>query len=151
MFRGELLRQLGGFDERFFYQFEEVDLCRRVWEAGYPVLFAPVASITHLGGQSVARFPTRFAIEVSRNRYRYFHKHFGERGARRCRQIVLAHFRIRLIGYSLLNLIRPSDALNRRLEMYRVVIRWNKLVDPIEFVERGHEPRMEQVTSLQAT
>ena len=36
MFRAELLRKLGGFDERFFYQFEEVDLCRRVWEAGYP-------------------------------------------------------------------------------------------------------------------
>lgn len=144
MFRSELLKQLGGFDERFFYQFEEVDLCRRTWEAGYPVLFTPAASITHLGGQSVGRFPTRFAIEISRNRYRYFYKHFGKRGARRCRHIVLAHFRIRQFGYGLIKLIQPSEPLKRRLEMYRAVIEWNRLVDPIEFVEHGKEPRIEQ-------
>ena len=32
MFRGTLLKQLNGFDERFFYHFEEIDLCRRVME-----------------------------------------------------------------------------------------------------------------------
>jgi len=61
LLRGPLLRELAGFDERFFYQFEEVDLCRRVWAAGYRIRFTPMASITHLGGQSVARFPLRFA------------------------------------------------------------------------------------------
>src|ERR1700719_5336591 len=39
MFRGGLLRSLGGFDEQFFYHFEEVDLCRRVWSSGHPILF----------------------------------------------------------------------------------------------------------------
>lgn len=151
MFRGELLKRLGGFDECFFYQFEEVDLCRRVWEAGYPVLFTPVASITHLGGQSVGRFPIRFAIEVSRNRYRYFYKHFGKKGARRCRRVVLVHFRVRQIAYGLLNLLRPEEALKNRLQMYRAVIEWNKLVDPVAFVEIGREPSPERMTSLQTT
>src|SRR5208283_5748939 len=81
MLRGDLLRKLGGFDERFFYQFEEVDLCRRVWGAGFRIRFTPKVSITHLGGQSVGRFPVRFAIEVCRNGYRYFYKHYGARGA----------------------------------------------------------------------
>lgn len=151
MFRGELLRRLGGFDERFFYQFEEVDLCRRVWEAGCPVVFTPEASITHLGGQSVSRFPIRFAIEVSRNRYRYFYKHFGKKGARRCRRIVLVHFRVRLLGYSLLNFMRPKDTLKNRLQMYRAVIEWNKLVDPVAFVEMGREPSPERIASPQTT
>ena len=145
MFRGDVLRELNGFDERFFYQFEEVDLCHRVWDAGYRIRFTPKASITHLGGQSVGRFPVKFAIEVSRNRYRYYYKHFGEKGARRSRRIVLTHFRVRQLGYGLLNLIRPSDALKRRLEMYRAVIEWNKLVDPVEFVETGSEPQLDQV------
>ena len=61
--RGHLLETLGGFDERFFYHFEEVDLCKRIWSAGHVISTRPVAVITHLGGQSVARFPTRFAIE----------------------------------------------------------------------------------------
>lgn len=150
MFRAEVLKKLNGFDEQFFYQFEEVDLCRRVWDAGYPIRFTPTASITHLGGQSVGRFPIRFVIEVSRNRYRYYYKHFGKQGARRCRQIMLMHFRVRLLGYGLLNLFRPSETLKNRLAMYRAAIKWNQLVDPIEFVETGTEPQIESV-SLQTT
>jgi GT2 family glycosyltransferase len=151
MFRAEVLKRLNGFDEQFFYQYEEVDLCRRVWDAGYPIRFTPTASITHLGGQSVGRFPIRFVIEVSRNRYRYYYKHFGKQGARRCRLIMLMHFRVRLLGYGLLNLFRPSETLKNRLAMYRAAIKWNKLVDPVEFVETGAEPQIEAAPSLQAT
>ena len=150
MFRGDLLKKLGGFDEQFFYQFEEVDLCKRVWDAGYPIRFTPEASITHLGGQSVGRFPARFAVEICRNGYRYFYKHFGKKGATQWRRVLLLHCRVRLIGYGLLNVVRPNEALGRRLEMYRVTIQWNKLVDPVKFVESGQEPQIEQAVSLQA-
>jgi GT2 family glycosyltransferase len=148
--RGELLKKLGGLDERFFYQFEEVDLCKRVWDAGYRIRFTPEVTITHLGGQSVARFPVRFAVEVCRNGYRYFYKHYGSRGARRYRRVLLLKFRTREVGYRLLNLIRPSEALTRRLEMYRATIRWNQNIDPIEFVQHGTEQPAEQI-SLQTT
>jgi hypothetical protein len=151
MFRGELLRKLGGFDGRFFYHYEELDLCHRVSEAGFPLRFTPEVTITHLGGQSVGRFPVRFALEKNRNRYRYYYKHFGKRGARRSRRVAILSLRVRQLGYGLLNLFRPSDVLKRRLEMYRVLIRWNKLLDPVEFVERGDEPQVEQVTSLQTS
>ena len=80
MFRANVLKDLGGFDGQFFYHFEEVDLCRRVWNAGYSIVYTPEAVITHLGGQSVNRFPIRFALERYRSRYRYFYKHFGPRG-----------------------------------------------------------------------
>ena len=144
MFRGDLLRSLGGFDEQFFYHFEEVDLCRRVWAAGHPILFTPEAVITHLGGQSVGRFPVRFEIEKHRNRYRYFYKHFGPQAARQCRRLSIARIRVRQLGYTLLSLWKPTDLIQRRLEMYREVVRWNKALDPVGFVERGEEPRVEQ-------
>jgi len=143
MVRGDLLRQLGGLDERFFYHFEEVDLCFRVWKAGFPILFTPEATITHLGGQSVGRFPTRFELEKLRNRYRYFYKHYGVQGCRQCRNVTLAWFRVRLIGYSLLNFIHPSDANRNRLEMYRIVLHWNQQLDPVRFAENGEEPAVE--------
>lgn len=151
MFRGALLKELEGFDERFFYHFEEVDLCRRVWDAGYSIQFTPKATITHLGGQSVGRFPIRFALETYRNRYRYFYKHFGNTGVRRCRRVGLIALHIRQAGYALLNLFKPTEALKGRLEMYRAVIRWNQLVDPVDFVEHGREPQAEQITAPQTS
>jgi GT2 family glycosyltransferase len=143
MFRGDLLKSIGGFDEQFFYHFEEVDLCRRVWYSGRPILFTPTAVITHLGGQSVGRFPIRFEIEKHRSRYRYFYKHFGVRAARRCKRLSIARIRVRQLAYSLLNLLKPQEIVQRRLEMYREVLRWNKALDPVDFVERGEEPRLE--------
>lgn len=140
MFRGDLLRLLNGFDEQFFYHFEETDLCRRVWEAGFSVLFTPEAVITHIGGQSVARFPIRFELEKLRNRYRYFYKHYGAVGCRRCRLAIQAWFRIRQIGYSLVNIFKSSEALRKRLDMYRIVIAWNTQLRPELFVESGEEP-----------
>jgi len=75
MFRADLLERLGGFDERFFYHCEEKDLCYRVWKSGSSILFYPGAEITHLGGQSVGRFPIRFELETYRSGYRFFYKH----------------------------------------------------------------------------
>jgi GT2 family glycosyltransferase len=39
-------------DERFFVYFEEVDLCRRMAEAGYEIWFLPEARISHAAGTS---------------------------------------------------------------------------------------------------
>lgn len=140
MVRGALLKQLGGFDEQFFYHYEEVDLCRRVWNAGYSIVYSPEVSITHLGGQSVSRFPVRFELEKCRNRYRYFYKYFGTRGARHCRRVTLIGLRVRQIGYGLKQLLSGSEALSGRLAMYRTCFAWNKQIDPVRFVEAGDEP-----------
>lgn len=140
LFRADVLRQLKGFDERFFYHFEEVDLCYRVWQAGFPILYTPDAVITHLGGQSVGRFPIRFELEKYRNRYRYFHKHYGLGGARRCRKIALLHLAVRRGGYGLLGLLRDSEINRNRLEMLRVTWQWNKQLDVERFIKNGQEP-----------
>ena len=143
MLRSGPLSHVSGFDEQFFYHFEEVDLCYRVWKAGYRILFTPSAVITHLGGQSVGRFPVRFALEKSRSRYRYFYKHFGRLGAKRCRQVLLLHLWLRRLGHGLVYIVSPKDSLKGRLEMLGVATRWNWLVDPVAFVERGSEPQID--------
>lgn len=149
MFHGTVLKQLGGFDTQFFYHFEEVDLCRRIWSAGYSIIYTPDAVITHLGGQSVNRFPLRFELEKYRNRYRYFYKHFGPAGARRCRHTVLAWIRVRQLGWTLAGLVTAPQALAERLEMYRATALWNVRLDPVRFVETGEEPDLPQPVILQ--
>jgi len=150
MFRGNLLKRIGGFDEQFFYQSEEVDLCHRVWQAGFPILYTPDASITHLGGQSVNRFPIKFALERYRNRYRYFYKYFGREGVRRFRRVSLAWLRVRQFGYGIIGLARPTEELRSRMHMYRVAADWNKRLDPVRFIEAGEEPEVDGAVSAQS-
>lgn len=47
MFRRTALKEVGLFDERFFFYFEDVDLCRRMWEHGWRVTYVPAAKMTH--------------------------------------------------------------------------------------------------------
>jgi GT2 family glycosyltransferase len=142
MVRGELLKRLGGFDEQFYYYYEDLDLCHRIWDAGYPILYTPEAVVTHLGGQSTKNFRIAFEIDKYRNRYRYFYKYFGRTGARRCRRVSLAWVRVRQIGYGLLHLVAPSKVSQQRLELYRAAVAWNKRVDPVDFVQDGTEPQL---------
>jgi len=46
------LASIGGFDERFFLYFEEVDLCRRFTKAGTRIVFHPDCVVQHEGGAS---------------------------------------------------------------------------------------------------
>ncbi|MBD5560120.1 MAG: glycosyltransferase family 2 protein [Clostridia bacterium] len=47
MTRADVFREVGGFDEEFVLAFNDVDLCLRIREAGYSVLFAPQAELFH--------------------------------------------------------------------------------------------------------
>ncbi len=47
MMKKAFFDQLGGFDERFFLFFEDMDLCRRCWEAGKKVVKVNSARATH--------------------------------------------------------------------------------------------------------
>jgi N-acetylglucosaminyl-diphospho-decaprenol L-rhamnosyltransferase len=140
--RGSLLKTLGGFDERFFHQFEDADLCHRVWNAGQRVVFFPGAVITHIGGQNRGRYPVKVILETQRSKYRYFHKHYGNRGAIQIRRVSLIHLGLRFAGYRLLSLFRRGEAMSNRLNMYRVLLKWHRGVDPVRFAETGAEPNV---------
>ncbi|MEI6067588.1 MAG: glycosyltransferase family 2 protein [Methylococcaceae bacterium] len=50
--RRSLVEQISLFDPRFFLYYEEVDLCRRIHQAGFKVYYWPDLVITHIGGAS---------------------------------------------------------------------------------------------------
>jgi GT2 family glycosyltransferase len=52
LLKADVVRQLGGFDERFFFFSEEADLCFRAREAGWLVLYCPDARFVHVGASS---------------------------------------------------------------------------------------------------
>jgi GT2 family glycosyltransferase len=46
---------VGGFDERYFMYWEEVDLCRRLADAGHEIHYAPVTTVLHVRAVSTSR------------------------------------------------------------------------------------------------
>lgn len=50
--RRDVFNRLGGFDEGYFLHFEDLDLCRRVRDAGLRVLLDPSVRVRHLQGSS---------------------------------------------------------------------------------------------------
>jgi GT2 family glycosyltransferase len=53
--RKSVLNQVGGFDQNYFMYFEEVDLCYRIKQAGFKIMYYPQASIIHHGGRSTTQ------------------------------------------------------------------------------------------------
>ena len=47
LFRAAAFRAVGGFDERFFMYYEDVDICRRLRAQGLGTVFEPRASVVH--------------------------------------------------------------------------------------------------------
>jgi GT2 family glycosyltransferase len=55
------LLELGGFDERFFMEYEDLDLCWRAWLRGWSSVYVPAAVLRHRvgGATSTADLPRR--------------------------------------------------------------------------------------------
>ena len=48
--RREMMLELGGFDETFFMEWEDLDLCWRAWLRGWSTMYVPAAVVRHRVG-----------------------------------------------------------------------------------------------------
>lgn len=48
--KSKVFKELGGFDERFFAHMEEIDLCWRIYSAGFTIQYEPDSTVYHVGG-----------------------------------------------------------------------------------------------------
>lgn len=70
-----VLREVGGFDEDFFLYGEDMDLCLRVKESGYRVIYYPVARAVHHHRTSTRKAPLRSTYHFYRSMAKFFGKH----------------------------------------------------------------------------
>lgn len=73
--RAEMFREIGGFDERFFLYYEDIDLCLRARAAGWEVAMAPAAHVRHEGSKSTRGEPTAKVYHHARSRALFFARH----------------------------------------------------------------------------
>ena len=71
LFRSETFRALGGFDEGYFLYYEDVDLCRRLRNAGKSVIYNPAAEVIHDARRASHGNP-RLALHHLASIFRYF-------------------------------------------------------------------------------
>ena len=74
LIRADAFRDVGMFDERFFFYVEDLDLCRRFADAGWELWFEPRAESVHAWGGST-RQPTKQLWQHHTNLFRYVRKH----------------------------------------------------------------------------
>jgi N-acetylglucosaminyl-diphospho-decaprenol L-rhamnosyltransferase len=79
--RRSAFEEIGRFDEGFWLYAEELDLCTRLRDAGWKVLYTPELEILHEGAVSTGR-SRRMHVMHSMSVYRYYRKHRA-RGWRR--------------------------------------------------------------------
>ena len=73
--RKDVLDQVGGFDERFWMYFEEVDLCLRIKKAGWKIVHYPKASAVHHMSKSSEKWPpAKRMVEFNKSLLKYFQK-----------------------------------------------------------------------------
>ncbi|MFQ5808845.1 MAG: glycosyltransferase family 2 protein [Armatimonadota bacterium] len=77
MYRRECLEQVGGFDERIFLYYEEVDLHRRLRDAGCRVLVVPDAVVIHHAGQATGGATVQNVQQHLVSLFYYLRKHGG--------------------------------------------------------------------------
>jgi len=75
----EVVQRIGLLNEEFWLYFNDVDLCKRILDAGYTVTFLPDAEVMHHNHASTSRFDF-FVVQWHLNRVAYYRKYFGARG-----------------------------------------------------------------------
>lgn len=149
--RKEQFEWQGGFDEDFEFHMEEIDLCWRLWNHGYRVIYCPSSEVYHLGGGSlpmgsprkvyynfrnnlmllwknyssetlIKRFSVRYLLDIIAAVNTLLTFNFGEFGA-----IVKAH-------YHFLGLWRKTHAKRKQLNASRTNPDNPSTVKPINLI-----------------
>ncbi len=76
LLRRNAFAQVDGFDPGYFMYFEDVDLGDRLARAGWQNIYAPSATVVHLGGRSTVKQPGAMADAHHRSAYRYLSRRY---------------------------------------------------------------------------
>jgi len=73
--RRRALEEAGIFDERFFLYFEDIDLCLRMRNRGWKLIYFPQARVIHKGGTSTSQLGLRRRWEYRKSQLYFYKKH----------------------------------------------------------------------------
>lgn len=108
MIRRETFDEVGLLDEGLFMYGDDVDWCRRAWNAGWQVVFYPEPRAIHDRGKTTAPFPVHFAVAQQRSVLHYWTKHHTFLGVLGIRSIMFSHHLLRYVVSALSSLAQSK-------------------------------------------
>ena len=104
LIRADVWRTLNGFDESYFMYAEDVDLCRRIWDAGFRCAYLPQKQYLHWGGFDASRFPDQVCSLAT-----YVERHMAGPQLLLCRAVLLVGCLLRAAFYEAIWILRILD------------------------------------------
>ena len=81
LYRRTTWEKVGGFDIQFSNWYNDMDLCKRVRDGGWEIIYCPTSHVMHYGGMgSSSRLLASALVEMYRSQRLYYFKHFGPWG-----------------------------------------------------------------------
>jgi hypothetical protein len=122
--RRRALDDAGFLDEDFFMYFEETDICYRLKQHGWKILYNPSASIVHAGGSGGTFYGKQQLVEFHRSYLTFLRKH--EPSARRLvfRIVLLFRSAVRMFLFVLGSMVpsRREEFLSRSAGYFIVAL-----------------------------
>lgn len=114
--------RLGGFDERFFMYYEDLDLCMRARRAGMTVYYVPAASVIHHVRKSTEQSGERFFLYVYRSKLEIVRKHESPAAHLLAFLIVLTGIALRIPAYAVAGKLLHKEELLRLSKYHTFVL-----------------------------
>ena len=103
------MTEIGFFDEHYFMYYEDIDLSKRIREAGKEIYYYPKVQVLH-------RQKEPALIDFGESPYIYFNKFYGLSFARALRYILLVKTVLRLLVFTPLTLLSPRRMFREKLK-----------------------------------
>ena len=121
--RCSVIKEVGCFDEDFFFFGEETDLCYRIARAGWETRFSPVGEIIHHGSLSAKKLNYRRDLLLSNAIVRFNSKNIGAVSGLISFVILFLFNFSRMVFHSIAAPIN-SDSRRRAVHFFKVVCRF---------------------------
>ncbi len=82
MVRRDAFEKVNGFDEKMFMYYEDKDLCKRIADAGWKIVYHPLTSVVHLLGGSSDGNGAEVNKHYRQSQLHYYRKHHAGFNAR---------------------------------------------------------------------
>ncbi|MBD3413592.1 MAG: glycosyltransferase [Candidatus Aminicenantes bacterium] len=117
MTRRDILESVGMFDERFFLYFEDIDLCMRIKEQGWRLVYFPAAKIFHRGGASTELNKLDSRYHYRKSQIYFYSKHSSSLSCVFLKLYLSVHFVLGVFQ----GILGKKDDLKRRIRFFRLL------------------------------
>ncbi len=115
MARHDVLDEIGCLDETIFMFGEEVDLCFRAHQANWETYIVPAPPVIHVRAGSTGSYSSKRTLALYNGKSYYARKHLGRSQEIIIHAMILLSAILKLIGYSLLAIMRSNFKVRQRL------------------------------------